>query len=65
MSSTEAWMTPDAATFSRNGASWRAYPRYYIGDATGHASRGFQGAAEKAAARSRGCWLGDTARRIA
>lgn len=35
MSSTEAWMTPDAATFSRNGASWRAYPRYYIGDAVG------------------------------
>lgn len=35
MSSTEAWMTPDAATFSRNGASWRAYPRYYVGDANG------------------------------
>jgi len=35
MSSTEAWMTPDAATFSRNGASWRAYPRYYVGDAKG------------------------------
>ncbi len=35
MSSTEAWMTPDAATFNRNNASWRAYPRYYVGDAKG------------------------------
>lgn len=35
MSSTEAWMTPDAPTFSRNGASFRAYPRIYVGDANG------------------------------
>ena len=35
MSSTEAWMTPTAANFSRNGASFRAYPRYYVGDASG------------------------------
>ncbi|ACB77539.1 TonB-dependent receptor plug domain-containing protein [Opitutus terrae] len=35
MSSTEAWMTPTAATFSRNGASFRAYPRIYVGDANG------------------------------
>lgn len=35
MSSTEAWMTPDAPTFSRNGASFRAYPRIYVGDASG------------------------------
>lgn len=35
ISSTEAWMNPAAATFSRNGASYRAYPRYYLGDAVG------------------------------
>jgi outer membrane receptor protein involved in Fe transport len=35
MSSTEAWMNPTAANFSRNGASFRAYPRYYLGDTTG------------------------------
>ncbi|HEU5078838.1 MAG TPA: TonB-dependent receptor plug domain-containing protein [Opitutaceae bacterium] len=35
MSSTEAWMTPDSPTFSRNGASFRAYPRIYVGDANG------------------------------
>ncbi|HEY4248385.1 MAG TPA: TonB-dependent receptor plug domain-containing protein [Lacunisphaera sp.] len=33
MSSTEAWMNGTPA--SRNSASYRAYPRYYIGDATG------------------------------
>lgn len=37
MSSDEAWMTPPPSDpkFSRNGPSWRAYPRYYIGDAVG------------------------------
>lgn len=35
MSSTEAWMTPNTASFSRNGASFRAYPRYYVGDTVG------------------------------
>lgn len=35
MTSTEAWMTPDVANFSRNGASFRAYPRIYVGDASG------------------------------
>jgi outer membrane receptor protein involved in Fe transport len=35
MSSTEAWMNPTAANFSRNGASFRAYPRYFVGDAVG------------------------------
>jgi outer membrane receptor protein involved in Fe transport len=36
MSSNEAWMNTTAAGFSRNGASYRAYPRYYVGDATGN-----------------------------
>ncbi len=48
MSSTEAWMNPAATNFSRNGASWRAYPRYYVGDATGqnvdYAPTGLSGA---------------------
>lgn len=35
LSSNEAWINSTAATFSRNGASYRAYPRYYVGDATG------------------------------
>jgi outer membrane receptor protein involved in Fe transport len=35
MSSTEAWMNPTQASFSRNGASFRAYPRLFVGDATG------------------------------
>lgn len=35
MTSTEAWMTPDNPKFSRNGASFRAYPRIYVGDADG------------------------------
>ncbi|MBI5766769.1 MAG: TonB-dependent receptor plug domain-containing protein [Verrucomicrobia bacterium] len=32
MASTEAWM---GTVTSRNGASYRAYPRYYVGDSTG------------------------------
>ena len=35
MSSTEAWMDPSAPAFSRNGASYRMYPRIYVGDANG------------------------------
>jgi outer membrane receptor for ferric coprogen and ferric-rhodotorulic acid len=33
MSSTEAWM--NGTPSSRNSASYRAYPRYYVGDASG------------------------------
>ena len=36
MSSTEAWMSPNTASFSRNSASFRSYPRYYIGDNQGY-----------------------------
>lgn len=36
MSSVESWMNTSAANFSRNGAAYRAYPRYYVGDATGN-----------------------------
>ncbi len=36
MSSTESWMNTAATGFSRNGAAYRAYPRYYVGDATGN-----------------------------
>ncbi len=36
MSSTESWMNTTASGFSRNGAAYRAYPRYYVGDATGN-----------------------------
>jgi outer membrane receptor protein involved in Fe transport len=35
MSSIEPWMTTTASNFSRNGAAFRAYPRYYVGDANG------------------------------
>ena len=35
LSSNETWINSNAASFSRNGASYRAYPRYYVGDATG------------------------------
>ncbi|MBI5691998.1 MAG: hypothetical protein HZC55_18100 [Verrucomicrobia bacterium] len=35
ISSTEAWINSTASNFSRNGASYRVYPRYFVGDAVG------------------------------